>query len=712
MSEFEEKIRGYYAQEKYENVVSSVGDSLLDSINPVTVQYALRNKAAQRLIAMCELIRATSFKYNDWEKWYQQSANEEIDTDMEVADYIEKFNVTVIRTNESEIDMISNVATFYQAIWVAEINIKDTERKEQFLNDYSRFLCFDEILKFTHKLSNDAIDANFIPFSKNLNTQFRKLYYAKNLKHVAIENELLQMLSPKRFRPSSLTTVDFEGRNPFESDYFRIVTSAPIRRLQDKTQIFPQEKSDFVRRRLTHSMEVAAIGRQLGLMVEEKLMEDGYLFKHEEYAKKYSHALAAILETAGLVHDIGNPPFGHFGEDTIQRYFKELKDRSEAERTLQAAQMKIVKKKDQEVAMSVTKFLLKGRSEIGTVAESFAKLTKKQKEDFLRFDGNVQGLRILRHLGLSTDHNSFNLTMPTMAAIIKYPFESKHSTIDGNHSSKKYGYYQAEKETYQEICSTLHIRKGKRHPLAYLLEAADDIVNVTSDVEDGCKMKIIKFADLEEAINGLGIDNLHFDNIRKYEDEQAANGECCVKNTNELLIKEFRIRAVHELMKETVDVFVANISDIINDCYQSNVSTPKKLTNPILGNELLENSKLKQTLSALQKKTYRDPYVLKSELLGEHVITTMLNKFIGCMFSQKIEEKEVDGRKKYYLDSRTAEGKLYALISSNYKRAFNCEEEEIPAEYYHRFLLAVDHVSGMTDSYIVDLYNELTNKKR
>ncbi len=140
------------------------------------------------------------------------------------------------------------------------------------------------------------------------------------------ENQFVKMLTPTRFRQSTLCPNDFEFENPFESDYFRIITSAPFRRLQDKTQIFPLADCDFVRRRLTHSLEVSAYGERLGRMVEEELVKNGKLSNSCQVVK--NHNIATILKVAGLVHDIGNPPFGHFGEQTIQEYFSDMNSKS------------------------------------------------------------------------------------------------------------------------------------------------------------------------------------------------------------------------------------------------------------------------------------------------------------------------------------------------------------------------------------------------
>lgn len=538
---------------------------------------------------------------------------------------------------------------------------------------------------------------------------------------MALEDKLIALLKPERFRKSNSTEESFEYRHPFESDYFRIVTSAPMRRLQDKTQIFPQEKSDFVRRRLTHSVEVAAIGRRLGQIVEEKLIENNILSKDGEYVKNYKGAIPTILETAGLVHDIGNPPFGHFGEATIQQYFKDLVERSKVEKTLQAAQMHVTKRKDEannniSTALSITKILLKEQHEIGLVAKAFVEL-KDKKNDFLYFDGNVQGLRILKHLGISADDNSFNLTMPTLAAIIKYPQKSSDVKPESKvHAEQKYGYYYAEQEDYKRICKTLSLKENHRHPLAYLLEAADDIANVTSDVEDGFKMGTIPYAKIREEVGKID-DGLKFEKIESYlyKMRDGSNPNIPLEEDSnelkELQIKEFRIRAVHKLINEAADLFIQEFDGVINDSYDGDTLPEGVKTSSIIGQELLKDSQLRKTLSDLQAGSYGAHTVLKSEILGKNVITELLNMFVGCMFCEEIQNQK-DSTKPICLKSKSLEGKLYALISPNYKRALGCKNDEVPKEPYYRFLLAVDHVASMTDSYAVDLYNELTNRKR
>lgn len=495
------------------------------------------------------------------------------------------------------------------------------------------------------------------------------------------EEKLIAMLNPVRFRPTTSSQQFFGYKHPFESDYFRIVTSAPVRRLQDKTQIFPQEKSDFVRRRLTHSIEVGAIGRRLGWMVEDELKDKNLV--SEFYFSHYEHSLASILETAGLVHDIGNPPFGHFGETTIQSFFANI-----------------------------------AKNCNNSTVEAFNGMEDAHKQDFLHFDGNVQGLRILRYLGLSTDNNSFNLTMPTLAAIIKYPYSStdgnKSKKEAQNHAQQKFGYFQSEVSAYEQIYNTLSMKPNQRHPLAYLLEAADDIANVTSDVEDGYKMGIISLEEIKRMIDTADwtkdlSQSINFENIETCLNNQR--NQCVNKDlmppeiTNELRMKEFRIRCVSNLLVIARDIFMQHIEEILDAAYKE---TDIPDTN-IIGNELLKECPLFTALSELQKKTYADKEVLKSELLGENVITELLWMFTECMFSSDIKSNENTG--KLELNTKTSAGKLYALISDNYKRAAGCKTNEVPEEPYRRFLLAVDHVAGMTDSYAVDLYNELTNRK-
>ena len=261
------------------------------------------------------------------------------------------------------------------------------------------------------------------------------------------------ILSDKRFRDKSIT-ISVDGRNPFENDYGRLISSAPIRRLQDKTQVFPLEQSDYIRTRLTHSIEVSYIASSIGQSIEKILIEKGDIEKEK---KGY---LSSLLRVSGLIHDLGNPPFGHFGEEAIRKFFKDYFDSEE------------------------------GKS---------LKLSKKEKADFKNFDGNVQTFRILSKLYYFGDEYGYNLTYSTLSSCIKYPSNS----IDGNKgkkakeiAKKKFGYFITEQDSYDKINDYLKLN-NKRNPVVYLMEAADDIAYSAADIEDGIKLNIINIYDVK-----------------------------------------------------------------------------------------------------------------------------------------------------------------------------------------------------------------------
>lgn len=512
------------------------------------------------------------------------------------------------------------------------------------------------------------------------------------------ENQFVKMLTPTRFRKSTLCSNDFEFENPFESDYFRIITSAPFRRLQDKTQIFPLADCDFVRRRLTHSLEVSAYGERLGRMVEEELVKNGKLSNSCQVVK--NHNIATILKVAGLVHDIGNPPFGHFGEQTIQEYFSDMNSKSLQSNHTRMALLSAKKTEKQTGAKEEQSVILLFDRKVeakGNVLKAFSKLSEKEKADLIHFDGNVQGFRVLRHLGLSMDDNSFNLTMPMLSSIIKYPFDSTDGNKKGmGHICEKFGYFQSEKDAYERMCQELGLAKYKRHPLAYLLEAADDIANVTSDVEDGWKMGIITSGEIEEKFKDFENTYLHLDEIKKSlrdTNESCGCHELSEEALEELAIKEFRIRAVRLLINEAAKSFVEKFNTIVTEAACGNPTVKQQW------DDLWDNNKTKSSLSELQKKTYSAHSVLKSELQGEHIITSLLDLFLGAMF--------VDDAPGKFDSVKSKEGKLYNLISENYRRMVMKKGEKYPEDPYRRFQLVIDFIVGMTDSYAMDYCNEL-----
>lgn len=275
-----------------------------------------------------------------------------------------------------------------------------------------------------------------------------------------------QLLCTDRIRNYKGNPNSEDLRTEFEKDYHRIIGSASFRRLQDKTQVFPLDKSDFVRTRLTHSLEVSSFAKSLGQNISKKILLD---IKDEGFQESYQADVCDILQCAGLLHDIGNPPFGHFGETVIRQWF--LKN--------------------------LGRFTYNGRSLIEV-------LSQQMKEDLFNFEGNTQALRLVTKLHYLVDANGMNLTKGLLGTIIKYPVSSLEINKDsGNIKDKKMGYYYAEREIFADIQEALGTY-GERHPLAYVLEAADDIAYRTADIEDAFKKGCITYGQLVQELKQKG----------------------------------------------------------------------------------------------------------------------------------------------------------------------------------------------------------------
>ena len=264
--------------------------------------------------------------------------------------------------------------------------------------------------------------------------------------------EWTRLLSTKRQRPGrhqDVRSADTDLRSEFEKDYHRIIGSASFRRLQDKTQVFPLDKSDFIRTRLTHSMEVSSLAKSLGQNIGESILAHK---KDTSFTPGMKEDICNILQCAGLIHDIGNPPFGHYGEFAIREWF---------ERNL-----------------PVLKYH-------GTPIEEL--LEEQMREDFYHFEGNAQALRLVSKLHFLVDENGMNLTYALLNTIIKYPVASiQIRPKSGDIREKKMGYYYADRELFEDI--VMETGAGNcRHPLTFILEAADDIAYSTADLEDALK---------------------------------------------------------------------------------------------------------------------------------------------------------------------------------------------------------------------------------
>lgn len=445
-----------------------------------------------------------------------------------------------------------------------------------------------------------------------------------------------KFLISRRFRESYASSDD--SRNPFENDFTRVIFSSSFRRLQDKTQVFQLDKGDFVRTRLTHSMEVSSLGRSIGLSLENRLIDEGLLSEEKR------GMIPSILATAGLVHDIGNPPFGHFGESAIQSFFREW---------------------------------------FVSHPEIAGQLTKEERADLENFDGNVQTFRVLRKLHYLKDRDGMNMTYAVLATVIKYPVNS----LKGNNKSsdilseKKFGFFQSEKEDFKQLWDAFPMTK--RFPLTFLLEAADDIAYSVADIEDACKKGIIDAENIRDFLNESLVDVLLSDEEREadflnqfntiYDDVDRG-----YKNRLDLTVQQFRIRAQRFMIQAVIEEFMNNIDAIIEGTYDK---------------DLLENSyasNLRNAFKMIGKRIFSHKSIIENEIVGYSAMNYLLNEFVQATLTEGKGENPTRSR-------------FYGLISSNYRFIY---ENFSGRTVYNRLQLAVDYISGMTDNFALKRYRK------
>ncbi|XLS27392.1 dGTP triphosphohydrolase [Flavobacteriaceae bacterium M23B6Z8] len=443
-----------------------------------------------------------------------------------------------------------------------------------------------------------------------------------------------KLLQDVTFR-NRTATISIDGRDPFEKDYGRLISSSPIRRLQDKTQVFPLESSDYIRTRLTHSLEVSYIGGSIGKSIEKYVIDE-----KKELPESHRGQISSLLRCSGLVHDLGNPPFGHFGESAIQNYFKDYFDNNEVD------------------------------------------LSDKEKADFLNFDGNVQTFRILRRLHFFKDEHSFNLTFPTLASIIKYPSNS----IEGNKKKKakeirqkKYGYFASEEEDYQIINEKLGLN-NRRHPIVYLMEAADDIAYCAADIEDGVKLGILNY----ETLRNVFEKNLKANkDLLEELDVYHKNNDNKLSDKLSLTVQQFRVKTQGKMIEGVVDCFKKNYKKIMTGTFE---------------HELIDRSRgsdIRESFEELQRIVFDNKKIMQTELAGWEIIYGLLDIFIPATKSEEFKS-----------GGNTKEARLYKNISSSYRyiyENYNRHDNEV----YNKMQLVVDFISGMTDTYALNLYRKL-----
>lgn len=432
------------------------------------------------------------------------------------------------------------------------------------------------------------------------------------------------------------------GRFEFERDYDRILFAAPTRRLADKTQVFPLDRNDSVRTRLTHSHEVSTLARSIGLRL---VYEKESIFEGAEVGAFLQRGIPAMLAAIGLVHDLGNPPFGHQGEYAIQSWFK-----------------------------SKSEIFLNGMS-------------VEEAGDFFAFDGNAQTVRLVTKLQILNDKFGLNLTYGTLAALIKYPVPI--CGVDEK-KWKKQGFFKSEQEIVDDVWAETGLSQGVRHPLTYVMEACDDIAYSVLDAEDTVKKGLASYYDLLRYLKSeCGDDEVAKEVFAKSERRSSSfeMSGLSPQELNECSMQMFRVFSITAMVNSVVDEFAGRVGSLISgECLYKGV---------------ISVSKSAVLCKALKKFDleygFKHKSVLELELRGNTYITEVMDMlWVG-----------VYGRLDKGEESNTPFGKyVYSKISENYRRIFEDDKNELPVRYKEAQLLA-DSISGMTDSYLIALHSEL-----
>lgn len=483
--------------------------------------------------------------------------------------------------------------------------------------------------------------------------------------------------------------------NSFVSDYNRIVFSSSFRRLQDKAQVFSLEEHDYARTRLTHSIEVSSIASQIAGLCAIKLQKG---------STKYSFPMEKILACAALLHDIGNPPFGHYGEDIIKKFFGD--NWKKFKYTQFSSQTKGKTVKIQSAPIDDKK-----------VSESNKNDYKKQfkmlaKDDFIKFDGNAQSLRIASKLQLYKPGHSLELTAAVLGAIIKYPVNSLSALND------KFGYFYSEQDIINDLTAFGTYQENYRNPFVYLLEAADDISYVTSDFDDVVKKQVVSYEKFQHELQCM---DKNFERSEKniplfefkndFERFYNENKNTSVDSPFALTIQRMTNDLRRKLVDEVVEAFDKNSESIIKGiCLKNEFELLKNIPSA----PLIEWIKK----YIFKKYVYSDNEIIKNELVGDEILTYLLDKFCEAILHLNFCRDAKGNFYLYPLDQKNEfakDVKIFLLISSNFIDQFKTETADIDVNslnhIYYRFRLIVDYISGMTDTYAKEVYQVLRGIK-
>lgn len=421
-----------------------------------------------------------------------------------------------------------------------------------------------------------------------------------------------------------------ETRLGFEVDFDRIIFSSAFRSLQDKTQVIPLSKTDFVHTRLTHSLEVSVVGRSLGRSAGKKILE-----KHPYLSEVYGYRFndfGAIVAAAALSHDIGNPPFGHSGEKAIGEYFKS-----------------------------------------GNGKEFKDQLTAKEYQDLIDFEGNANGFRILTETrqGIS---GGLRLSYATLGAFMKYPKESLPKRPTQQIADKKFGFFQSEKEVFNDVARELGLlqtREGEdisftRHPLTFLVEAADDICYTIIDFEDGINLGLIEEEFALEYLIKLVKDSI---NTQKYHE----------LNTREDRLGYLRALSISTLIQDATKVFLENEAAILNGDFHSSILEKSAY-----------KAQIEDIINLSVQKIYQSDEVIQKEIVGYKILNQLLDTFCGAVI------RTSDNQMTSY------DTLVMNLIPQKY-RVFD--------QGTYRSLMAIaQFIAGLTDGNALLIYNKINAK--
>ena len=434
----------------------------------------------------------------------------------------------------------------------------------------------------------------------------------------------LQLISNKRLGQENRHADRHDDRSEFKRDCDRLIYSAPFRRLQNKTQVFPLPGSIFVHNRLTHSLEVSSLGKSLGDDVAHRLVQ-----RHPELQGTLFEEIGTIVQAAGLAHDLGNPPFGHSGEKAIQAFFTE-----------------------------------------GEGMALKPMLSTRFWDDITHFEGNANAFRLLTHRFHGRRKGGFVMTYATLASIVKYPFAS---SVAGTHG--KFGFFSSEEDTYREIADELGIiclsepnqpLRFARHPLVYLMEAADDICYEIMDIEDAHKLKLLTYEETESLLLGF------FDEERQSRIRQRVIEEG-VTDENEKVVY-MRACAVGCLEHECVQAFVDNEAAILAGTFEGSL---------IGAISPVPRDAYKRCTKVSKAKIYQSKPVLDVELSGYHIMETLMHDLIGAaVHPEKYHSKQLIHR-------------------------FSSQYDIYSDDLETRIMAVIDYISGMTDIYALDIYQKI-----